>query len=47
VTEGTLTIRGSEPGQGAAASRRAIVAESLRQGLARLAAKAFLVAWSG
>jgi methyltransferase-like protein len=44
VTEGTLAIRGSDPGQTDAASRRAIVAESLRQGLARLAAEAFLVA---
>jgi methyltransferase-like protein/SAM-dependent methyltransferase len=44
VTEGKLTIRGSDPGAIDAPSRRAIVAESLRQGLARLAAKALLVA---
>jgi SAM-dependent methyltransferase/methyltransferase-like protein len=44
VTEGTLAIRGSDAAATDAASRRAIVAESLRQGLARLAAMAFLVA---
>jgi methyltransferase-like protein/SAM-dependent methyltransferase len=44
VTEGKLTIRGSESGPLDAAARRAIIAESLRQGLARLAACAFLVA---
>ena len=43
VTKGTLTIRGSDPGPIDTASRRAIVAESLRQGLARLASGAFLV----
>jgi methyltransferase-like protein/SAM-dependent methyltransferase len=44
VSEGTLTIRGSDPGPMDSAARRAIVADSLRQGLSRLAAKAFLVA---
>ena len=44
VTEGKLTIRGSDPGPLDTASRRAIVAESLRQGLARLAGRALLVA---
>jgi SAM-dependent methyltransferase len=44
VTDGTLAIRGSGPGPLDAAARRAIVAESLRQGLARLAAGALLVA---
>jgi methyltransferase-like protein len=44
VTEGTLAIRGSNPGPLEPAARRAIVAESLRQGLTRLAAGAFLVA---
>ena len=43
VTRGTLTIRGSDPGPNATASRCAIIAESLRQGLARLAGRAFLV----
>ena len=43
VTQGTLTIRGSDPGPSDTASRRAIVAESLRQGLARLASRGFLV----
>jgi methyltransferase-like protein/SAM-dependent methyltransferase len=44
VSEGTLAIRASDPGPMDSATRRAIVAESLRQGLARLAARAFLVA---
>jgi SAM-dependent methyltransferase/methyltransferase-like protein len=44
VSEGTLTIRGSDPGPVDREARRAIVAESLRQGLSRLAATAFLVA---
>jgi SAM-dependent methyltransferase/methyltransferase-like protein len=44
VTEGTLTIRGSDPGRIDGTARRAIVAESLREGLGRLAAAAFLVA---
>jgi hypothetical protein len=44
VTGGTLAIRGSGPGPLDASARRAIVAESLRQGLARLATGAFLVA---
>ena len=44
VTNGTLAIRGSDPGSMDTASRRAIVAESLRQGLDWLAATAFLVA---
>jgi hypothetical protein len=44
VTEGKLTIRGSDLGPLDTASRRAIVAESLRQGLARLAGHALLVA---
>ena len=44
VTAGTLAIRGGDPSQNDPASRRAIVAESLRQGLARLAAVALLVA---
>jgi methyltransferase-like protein len=43
VTEGTLTIRGSDPGPIDDAARRAIVAESFRQGLGRLAAMAFLL----
>jgi methyltransferase-like protein/SAM-dependent methyltransferase len=44
VTDGKLAIRGSDPGQIEPPSRRAIVAESLHQGLARLAAKGLLVA---
>ena len=44
VTEGQLTIRAGDSGPTDAASRRAIIAESLRQGLDRLAARAFLVA---
>jgi methyltransferase-like protein/predicted O-methyltransferase YrrM len=44
VAEGTLAIRNSDPGPMDQAARRAIVAESLRQGLDRLAARAFLVA---
>jgi methyltransferase-like protein/SAM-dependent methyltransferase len=44
VAEGTLAIRRSDPGPPDPAARRAIVAESLRQGLARLAARAFLLA---
>jgi SAM-dependent methyltransferase/methyltransferase-like protein len=43
VIQGALTIRGSDPGPSSAAARRAIVAESLRQGLARLASRALLV----
>jgi SAM-dependent methyltransferase/methyltransferase-like protein len=44
VTEGQLTIRASDPRPTDAESRRAIIAESLRQGLNRLAARALLVA---
>jgi methyltransferase-like protein len=44
VTDGKLTIRGSDPGPSDVASRRAIVAGSLRQGLVRLAAQALLTA---
>ena len=43
VAEGQLTIRAGDPGPTDAASRRAIIAESVRQGLDRLAAQAFLV----
>jgi hypothetical protein len=44
VTNGTLTIRGSDPGPMESTARRAIIAESLCQGLGRLASWAFLVA---
>jgi methyltransferase-like protein len=44
VTEGSLAIRGSDPGPSDTAARTAIVAESLRLGLARLGSRAFLVA---
>ena len=43
VDEGKLSIRGSDPGPPDTASRRAIVTESFRQGLARLADRALLV----
>ena len=43
VTDGKLTIRASQPGPLEPASRRTILAESLRQGLARLASRALLV----
>jgi methyltransferase-like protein len=44
VTEGKLTIRASGSDPFDSASRRAIIAESLRQGLDRLASRALLVA---
>lgn len=44
VTEDKLTIRGPSPGPLDPASRRAILAESLRQGLTRLASRALIVA---
>jgi hypothetical protein len=44
VAEGQLAIRGNDAGQTDTAARRAIIAESLRKGLARLGSLALLVA---
>jgi hypothetical protein len=43
VEEGALSITGVGPGPLDPAARRAIVADSVRQGLARLAGNALLV----